>query len=70
MIMSFVSFVKKYSAITFCRPVIEKEGEGFKVEGLKTVWTNESKYRISNDVRLELDSKKKILVIQKDANSF
>jgi hypothetical protein len=40
MLLAFVGFVRKYPAIGFCRPAIERGSGVFRVEGLKTVWTN------------------------------
>ena len=70
MVMSFVQFVKHYQGVTFCRPEIEAADGALIVEGLKTVWTNEYKFKISNPIDLAIDQGKKVVVIEKKANSY
>ena len=55
MVLSFVQFVKHYQGITFCQPEIEDGDGALIVEGLKTVWTNEYKFKISNPIDLAID---------------
>ena len=41
-----------------------------KIEGVKTIWTNEAKFKISNPIDLVITSNEKAVIIEKQANSF
>ncbi|CAM6031489.1 unnamed protein product [Sphagnum compactum] len=63
-------FVRKYRVVKFTRPVIAKNEETMLIEGLKTIWTKESKFRISDEINLNVRENKKIVIFQKTPNSF
>jgi hypothetical protein len=70
MLLAFAGFVKKYRVVKFTRPVIAKNEESMLVEGLKTIWTKESKFRISDEINFKVKETKKIVIFQKAPNSF
>jgi DNA mismatch repair ATPase MutS len=69
MVLAFAGFVRKYPVVQFTRPVLVEE-EIVEVEGLKTVWTKESKFRISEGANLRVGLGNKVLIFQKTPNSF
>lgn len=70
MILAFVSFVKKYPGISFSKPLIEKNSKQLDVEELKTIWTNEAKFKLSSPISFKIGTHKKTAVILKQPNSF
>lgn len=70
MLLAFVGFVKKYRVVKFTRPIISKNDEKILVEGLKTIWTKENKFKISDETNLKIKDSKKIVIFQKTPNSF
>ena len=65
MVLSFVSFIKHYEAVGFSRPKIEKCSGAMKIEGLKTIWTNEARFKISNPIDLHITTSEKAVIIEK-----
>ena len=52
MVLAFVGFIKKYNAVTFTKPSILQNSKTMALRGLKTIWTNESKAKISQEIAL------------------
>ena len=52
MVLGFVGFIKKYNAVTFTKPSILQNSKTMALRELKTIWTNESKAKISQEIAL------------------
>jgi len=70
MILAFAGFVKKYQIVKFTRPIIANNEDTIIIEGLKTIWTKESKFKISNEINLNVKHENKVVIFQKTPNSF
>ena len=70
MVMSFALWVKHYPMVHFTRPVLRSGTNTFKVEGLRTLWTHERKFKLSEDISMEVGGGKQLVVMQKNPNSF
>jgi hypothetical protein len=70
MIIAFVNFIKNYSSVKFVKPIFMIGSGILQIKKMKTIWTNEKFYKISDEMDLNVSNNKNIIVIGKETNSF